>query len=242
MQTIDIKEVKQEVVDKMEQYKQEFIEFMVESDVLKFGEFTLKSGRKSPFFMNAGAYVTGSQLMRLGEYYAKAIHEKYGDDFDVLFGPAYKGIPISVVTAVAFSKLYGKEVRYCSDRKEEKDHGADKGSFLGSSLKDGDRVVMIEDVTTSGKSMEETVPKVRGAANVEIVGLMVSLNRMEMGLGGKMSALDEIRETYGFPTNAIVTMEEVVEHLYNKECQGKIVINDEIKKAIDAYYEQYRCK
>ena len=242
VQTIDIKEVKQEVVDKMEQYKQEFIEFMVESDVLKFGEFTLKSGRKSPFFMNAGAYVTGSQLMRLGEYYAKAIHEKYGDDFDVLFGPAYKGIPISVVTAVAFSKLYGKEVRYCSDRKEEKDHGADKGSFLGSSLKDGDRVVMIEDVTTSGKSMEETVPKVRGAANVEIVGLMVSLNRMEMGLGGKMSALDEIRETYGFPTNAIVTMEEVVEHLYNKECQGKIVINDEIKKAIDAYYEQYACK
>ena len=242
MQTIDIKEVKQEVVDKMEQYKQEFIEFMVESDVLKFGEFTLKSGRKSPFFMNAGAYVTGSQLMRLGEYYAKAIHEKYGDDFDVLFGPAYKGIPISVVTAVAFSKLYGKEVRYCSDRKEEKDHGADKGSFLGSSLKDGDRVVMIEDVTTSGKSMEETVPKVRGAANVEIVGLMVSLNRMEMGLGGKMSALDEIRETYGFPTNAIVTMEEVVEHLYNKECHGKIVINDEIKKAIDAYYEQYGAK
>ena len=242
MQTIDIKEVKQEVVDKMEQYKQEFIEFMVESDVLKFGEFTLKSGRKSPFFMNAGAYVTGSQLMRLGEYYAKAIHEKYGDDFDVLFGPAYKGIPISVVTAVAFSKLYGKEVRYCSDRKEEKDHGADKGSFLGSSLKDGDRVVMIEDVTTSGKSMEETVPKVRGAANVEIVGLMVSLNRMEMGLGGKMSALDEIRETYGFPTNAIVTMEEVVEHLYNKECQGKIVIKDERKKASDAYYEQYGCK
>ena len=226
----------------MEQYKQEFIEFMVESDVLKFGEFTLKSGRKSPFFMNAGAYVTGSQLMRLGEYYAKAIHEKYGDDFDVLFGPAYKGIPISVVTAVAFSKLYGKEVRYCSDRKEEKDHGADKGSFLGSSLKDGDRVVMIEDVTTSGKSMEETVPKVRGAANVEIVGLMVSLNRMEMGLGGKMSALDEIRETYGFPTNAIVTMEEVAEHLYNKECQGKIVINDGIKKAIDAYYEQYGAK
>ena len=215
----------------MEQYKQEFIDFMVESNVLKFGDFTLKSGRKSPFFMNAGAYVTGSQLKKLGEYYAKAIHDNYGDDFDVLFGPAYKGIPISVVTAVAFSKLYGKEVRYCSDRKEEKDHGADKGSFLGSSLKDGDRVVMIEDVTTSGKSMEETVPKVRGAANVEIVGLMVSLNRMEMGLGGKMSALDEIRETYGFPTNAIVTMEEVVEHLYNKECQGKIVINDEIKKA-----------
>lgn len=225
----------------MEQYKQEFIEFMVESDVLKFGEFTLKSGRKSPFFMNAGAYVTGSQLMRLGEYYARAIHETYGDDFDVLFGPAYKGIPISVVTAVAFHNLYGKEVRYCSDRKEEKDHGADKGSFLGSKLKDGDRVVMIEDVTTSGESMEETVPKVRGAADVTIVGLMVSLNRMEKGLGGEKSALEEIREKYGFETNAIVTMEEVVEHLYNRTCQGRVVIDDTIKAAIDDYYKQYGC-
>ena len=225
----------------MEQYKQEFIEFMVESDVLKFGEFTLKSGRKSPFFMNAGAYVTGSQLMRLGEYYARAIHETYGDDFDVLFGPAYKGIPISVVTAVAFHNLYGKEVRYCSDRKEEKDHGADKGSFLGSKLKDGDRVVMIEDVTTSGKSMVETVPKVRGAADVTIVGLMVSLNRMEKGLGGEKSALEEIREKYGFETNAIVTMEEVVEHLYNRTCQGRVVIDDTIKAAIDDYYKQYGC-
>lgn len=169
----------------MESYKQEFIQFMVESQVLKFGDFTLKSGRKSPFFMNAGAYVTGSQLKKLGEYYAKAIHDRYGDDFDVLFGPAYKGIPLGVVTAIAYSELYGKEVRYCSDRKEEKDHGADKGSFLGSSLKDGDRVIMIEDVTTSGKSMEETVPKVRGAADVTIVGLMVSLDRMEVGKGGK---------------------------------------------------------
>ena len=114
----------------MESYKSEFIEFMVESDVLKFGDFTLKSGRKSPFFMNAGAYVTGSQLKKLGEYYAKAIHASYGDDFDVLFGPAYKGIPLAVVTAIAFSELYGKEIRYCSDRKEAKDHGADKGGFL----------------------------------------------------------------------------------------------------------------
>jgi len=226
----------------MEAYKQEFIEFMVESDVLKFGDFTLKSGRKSPFFMNAGAYVTGSQLMRLGEYYAKAIHSQYGDDFDVLFGPAYKGIPIGVATAIAYSKLYGKEVRYCSDRKEEKDHGADKGSFLGSKLQDRDRVVMIEDVTTSGKSMEETVPKVKGAANVEIIGLMVSLNRMEVGLGGKKSALDEIKETYGFDANAIVTMDEVVEHLYNRECQGRVVIDDAVKAAIDMYYQQYGCR
>ena len=226
----------------MEAYKKEFIDFMVDCQVLKFGDFTLKSGRKSPFFMNAGAYVTGSQLMKLGEYYATAIHENFGDDFDVLFGPAYKGIPISVVTAVAYSKLYGKEIRYCSDRKEEKDHGADKGSFLGSSLKDGDRVIMIEDVTTSGKSMEETVPKVRGAADVEILGLMVSLNRMEVGLGGEKSALDEIQEKYGFEARAIVSMAEVVEALYGQPVNGKVLIDDELKARIDEYYKQYGVK
>ena len=226
----------------MEQYKSEFIQFMVDSKVLKFGEFTLKSGRKSPFFMNAGGYVTGSQLRKLGEYYAKAIHDKYGDDFDVLFGPAYKGIPLAVVTAIAYSELYGKEVRYCSDRKEEKDHGADVGSFLGSKLQDGDRVIMIEDVTTSGKSMEETVPKVKGAANVEIVGLMVSLNRMEVGKGGEKCALDEVKDLYGFETAAIVDMSEVVECLYNKEVNGEVLIDDALKAAIDAYYEQYGAK
>ena len=226
----------------MEAYKSEFIQFMVDSKVLKFGDFTLKSGRKSPFFMNAGGYVTGSQLMKLGEYYAKAIHNTYGDDFDVLFGPAYKGIPIAVVTAIAYSNLYGKEVRYCSDRKEEKDHGADKGSFLGSKLQDGDRVIMIEDVTTSGKSMEETVPKVRNAANVEIVGLMVSLNRMEVGKGGEKCALDEVKDLYGFDTAAIVSMAEVVECLYNKEVNGEVIIDDTLKAAIDAYYEQYGVK
>ena len=226
----------------MEQYKKEFIQFMVDSKVLKFGEFTLKSGRKSPFFMNAGGYVTGAQLKKLGEYYAKAIHNTYGDDFDVLFGPAYKGIPLAVVTAMAYSELYGKEIRYCSDRKEEKDHGADKGSFLGSPLKDGDRVVMIEDVTTSGKSMEETVPKVRGAADVTIVGLMVSLNRMEVGKGGEKVALDEVKDLYGFETSAIVDMNDVVEALWNKEVNGEVVINDAIKADIDAYYAQYGVK
>lgn len=225
----------------MEQYKKEFIEFMVESDVLKFGEFTLKSGRKSPFFMNAGAYVTGTQLMRLGEYYANAIYENYGADFDVLFGPAYKGIPLSVATCIAFSKLYGKEIRYCSNRKEIKDHG-DTGILLGSKLKDGDKVVMIEDVTTSGKSMEETVPILKACANVEIIGLMVSLNRMEVGLGGKISALDEIREKYGFMAKAIVTMEEVVEHLYGRNCQGRVLIDDTLKAAIDEYYKTYGVK
>ncbi|MBO6015480.1 MAG: orotate phosphoribosyltransferase [Lachnospiraceae bacterium] len=224
----------------MESYKSEFIEFMVDSDVLKFGDFTLKSGRKSPFFMNAGSYVTGTQLSRLGEYYAKAIHDVYGTDFDVLFGPAYKGIPLSVATTIAFSKLYGKDIRYCSNRKEIKDHG-DTGILLGSQLKDGDKVVIIEDVTTSGKSIEETFPIIKAQADVQILGLMVSLNRMERGKGDK-SALEEIRELYGFETAAIVTMGEVVQHLYNKPYKGKIYIDDTLKAAIDAYYEQYGVK
>ncbi len=225
----------------MEQYKKEFIEFMVDSDVLKFGDFTLKSGRKSPFFMNAGNYVTGTQLMRLGEYYAKAIHDHFGDDFDVLFGPAYKGIPLSVAASIAFAKLYGKEIRYCSNRKEAKDHG-DAGILLGSKIKDGDRIVMIEDVTTSGKSIEETVPIIRAQGNVTILGLMVSVNRMEKGLESEKSALDEIREKYGFAAGAIVSMGDVVEHLYNRTYKGKVIIDDTLKGAIDAYYEQYGAK
>ncbi len=223
----------------MEQYKQEFIEFMVDCEVLRFGEFTLKSGRKSPFFMNAGLYITGAQLEKLGEYYAKAIHDNYGDDFDVLFGPAYKGIPLSVATTMAFHRLYGKEIKYCSNRKEAKDHG-DAGILLGSPIKDGDRVVVIEDVTTSGKSMEETIPIVKAQGDVKILGLIVSLNRCEKGKGDK-GALEEISELYGFPTNAIVSMKEVVEYLYNKPYKGKVYIDDEIKAAIDKYYEQYGC-
>ena len=224
----------------MEAYKSEFIDFMIESDVLKFGDFTLKSGRKSPFFMNAGAYVTGTQLRKLGEYYAKAIHDNYGLDFDILFGPAYKGIPLSVATTMAISELYGKDIKYCSNRKEVKDHG-DTGILLGSKIKDGDRVVIIEDVTTSGKSIEETFPILKAQGNVEIKGLMVSLNRMERGKGDK-SALEEIQETYGFPANAIVTMEDVITYLYNRPCQGKIQIDDKMKAAIDAYYEEYGVK
>jgi len=225
----------------MEDYKKEFIDFMVECQVLKFGSFTLKSGRQSPFFMNAGAYVTGSQLKRLGEYYAKAIHDNFGDDFDVFFGPAYKGIPLAVVTAVAYSELYGKEVKYCCDRKEEKDHGADKGSLLGYKIKDGDRVVIIEDVTTSGKSIEETYPKIKAQettpGGIKIVGEIVSLNRMEKAPDSDKAALDVITEKYGFPARAIVSMADVVEALYTNG--DKKLITDEIKAEIDKYYETY---
>ena len=224
----------------MEQYKKEFIEFMVESQVLKFGEFTLKSGRKSPFFMNAGAYVTGSQLKRLGEYYAKAIHDNYGLDFDVLFGPAYKGIPLSVAATMEISEMYGKDIRYCSNRKEVKDHG-DKGILLGSPIQDGDKVVIIEDVTTAGTSIKETLPIIKAQGDVNPIGLVVSVDRMERGQGEK-SALTEISEKYGMKTTAIVTMEEVVEHLYNKPYKGKVIIDDKLKAAIDAYYDQYGVK
>lgn len=231
----------------MQDYKKEFIDFMVESQVLKFGSFTLKSGRQSPFFMNAGAYITGSQLQKLGQYYAKAIYENYGADFDVLFGPAYKGIPLSVATVIAFSQLYGKEIRYCSNRKEAKDHGGDAGLLLGSAIKEGDKIVIIEDVTTSGKSIEETFPIIKAQCpnpdKIEIKGLMVSLNRQERGKSEK-SALEEITDLYGFPANAIVTMSEVVEYLYNKPTgkDGKIIIDDKIKQDIDNYYKEYGVK
>ena len=201
----------------MEDYKKEFIDFMVECNALKFGSFTLKSGRKSPFFMNAGAYVTGGQLKRLGEFYAKAVHDNFGDDCDVFFGPAYKGIPLAVVTALAYSELYGKEIKYCSDRKEEKDHGADKGSLLGYKINDGDRVVIIEDVTTSGKSIEETYPKIKSQETVpggiKIVGEIVSLNRMEKAPDSDKAALEVISEKYGFPARAIDSMKDVIEYL-----------------------------
>lgn len=221
----------------MEQYKREFIEFMVDCEVLKFGDFVTKSGRKTPFFINTGFYRTGVQLRKLGEYYAKAIYGTFGTDFDVLFGPAYKGIPLTVAASMALSEQYGAEIRYCSNRKEAKDHG-DTGILLGSKIKDGDKVVIIEDVTTSGKSIEETFPIVKAQGDVKIIGLMVSLNRMEKGKTDQC-ALDEIKEVYGMETGAIVTMEEVVSHLYNKPCQGKIVIDDEMKAKIDAYYKEY---
>ena len=223
----------------MEAYKQEFIEFMVDCQVLRFGDFVTKSGRKTPFFVNTGYYRTGSQLARLGEYYAQAIHERFGLDFDLLFGPAYKGIPLAVTTAIALNRRYGKEVGYCSNRKEIKDHG-DKGILLGSPISDGDRVVLIEDVTTAGTSIQETLPIIQAQGNVSPIGLVVSVDRMERGQGEK-SALDEISEKYGLKTTAIVTMKEVVEHLYGREYKGSVVIDDERKAAIDRYYEQYGC-
>lgn len=224
----------------MEQYKQEFIEFMVDCGVLRFGDFVTKSGRKTPFFINTGFYRTGEQLHKLGSYYAKAIHDKFGTDFDILFGPAYKGIPLSVAASISLHELYGAEIRFCANRKEEKDHG-DTGILLGSPIQDGDRVVIIEDVTTAGTSIAETLPIIKGQGQVIMAGLVVSVDRMERGRGEK-SALEEIQNDYGFQATAIVTMQEVIEHLYNRPYKGKIIIDDILKAAIDGYYEQYGVK
>ncbi len=218
----------------MEQYKKDFIDFMVECQVLKFGDFVTKSGRQTPFFVNTGYYRTGEQLRRLGEYYAQAINEKFGTDFDVLFGPAYKGIPLSVTASIALSTKFGANIRYCSNRKEIKDHG-DKGILLGGPIQDGDKVVIIEDVTTAGTSIRETLPIIRDNADAKVLGLVVSVDRCERGTGEK-SALDEIHENFGIETTAIVTMEEVVEHLMGS------IIDDEMKAKIDAYYELYGVK
>lgn len=224
----------------MEQYKREFIEFMVECGVLTFGDFVTKSGRSTPFFINTGNFKTGAQLGRLGEFYAKAIYEHFKDEFDVLFGPAYKGIPLSVAATIALNKLYGIDVFYCSNRKELKDHG-DKGILMGGKLNDGDRILIIEDVTTAGTSIHETMPILKAQAAVSVVGLIISVDRMEKGTGGK-SAFQELQEQYGLQTHAIVNMREVVEHLYNKEVNGRVLIDDEMKNKIEEYYKEYGTK
>lgn len=224
----------------MYKYKQDFIEFMLECEVLKFGDFVTKSGRKTPFFVNTGFYRTGGQLRRLGEFYARAIEMKFGSDFDVLFGPAYKGIPLSVTTVAAFDELFNREIRYCSNRKEIKDHG-DKGILLGGPLGDGDRVVIIEDVTTAGTSIKETLPILKAQGDVKVLGMCVSVDRQERG-SGSISALKEIEQEYGFPTTAIVTMKDVIEHLSTVPVRGEMILNDELKKAIDDYYKEYGVK
>ena len=217
----------------MDYYKQEFVDFLLESNALKFGDFTLKSGRKSPFFMNMGELNDGEQLKKLGMAYAEAINDNFGRDIDVVFGPAYKGIPLAAATAIQFHELFKKPVRFTSNRKEVKDHG-DTGILLGSKLKDGDRVVIVEDVTTSGKSIEEVMPIIMTQADVEIVGEVVSLDRMEYGSDKTKTALEEVSEKYGIKTTAIVSMRDVCEVLKSRKesLTGTI-------QSIRKYYEQY---
>lgn len=224
----------------MEKYKKDFIDFMVESGVLRFGDFTTKSGRQSPFFINTGNYMTGDQLKKLGEFYARAINESFGEDYNVLFGPAYKGIPLAVTTSIALKDIYDRDVSYSSNRKEAKDHG-DKGMFLGYEPIAGDKVIIIEDVTTAGTSIYETMPIIKTDKDVEVIGLIISVDRMERGRGEE-TALVELEEKFNMRTHAIVNMDEVVEHLYNKEIQGRVILDKDVKEKIEKYYEKYGVK
>ena len=218
-------------------YKEEFIEFMVRCGVLTFGDFITKSGRRTPFFVNTGKYGTGGQIGKLGEYYARAIHENLGDGFTVLFGPAYKGIPLAVAAAISLRSLFNKDAAFCFNRKEEKDHG-EGGSLVGHRLQDGDRVVIVEDVTTAGTSVYETVPMLEKQAKITLAGLVVSVDRMERG-SGEMSALDELREHFGFKTFPIVTMKDVVNYLHGREIDGSVLVDGAMKVRIDEYYDRY---
>lgn len=219
----------------MEQYKKDIIEFMVEAGVLTFGDFTTKSGRKTPFFINTGNYRTGPQMCRLGAYYAAAAVAEFGEAYDVLFGPAYKGIPLCVSTAMALHTTHGLDKAFCFNRKEVKDHG-EGGNLVGHRLQDGDRVLIIEDVTTAGTSVRESVPMLKAAADVTIAGLLVSVDRMERGLTER-SALWELREEYDMKTASIVNLDDVVNHLHNRPVNGKVVLDDEMRSRIGAYRE-----
>lgn len=213
-------------------YKQEFIRFMVESGVLRFGEFTLKSGRHAPYFINTGNYKTGSQLARLGEYYADCIEENK-IEAETLVGPAYKGIPLAVTTAVALSNRYKRDLNYCFDRKEVKDHG-EGGLFVGKQLCDGEKVVLVEDVMTSGKALREMLPKLKQAANVEVTGMVISVDRMERGLESDLSAVQEAYREFGVKVYSIVTMNDILSAIEEGIIEGK-----EYLPAMKAYREKY---
>jgi orotate phosphoribosyltransferase len=221
----------------MQRYQEEFITFMVRSGVLTFGDFTTKSGRRTPFFINTGNYDTGEQMARLGVFYARALHERLHADFDVLFGPAYKGIPLVVTTAVELCTQMAHNVRFCFNRKEAKDHG-EGGSLIGHRLADGERVVIVEDVTTAGTSVRETVPLLRAAAAVELAALVVAVDRQERGRG-EGSALAELAAEFGLVPIPIVTLDQIVAYLHNRPIDGVVHLDDAIRERIDAYRAEY---
>ncbi len=221
----------------MEAYKRDFIEFLLSSGVLTFGDFTTKSGRRTPYFVNTGRYRTGGQMRRLGAFYAAAITARLGRDFDALFGPAYKGIPLVVATAMALEDTGGPPVGFAFDRKEVKDHG-EGGVLVGHPFADGDRVVLVEDVTTAGTSIRATVPLLRAAARIELAGLVVSVDRQERGRGER-SALTELGQEFAMPTFAIVTIDEIVSALREREVDGAPALTTSLFERIAAYRAQY---
>ena len=204
-------------------YQEEFITFMVRSGVLTFGDFTTKSGRKTPYFVNTGNYKTGAQAAKLGDYYAACIQENLPDGVDCLFGPAYKGIPLTVAAASSLYRNYDRDLPYCFNRKEAKDHG-EGGTMIGYQPKDGDRVVIVEDVVTAGTAVRETIELFKHIADVKFASLIVSVDRMEKGTGEK-TTINELREQYGIAVHPIVTVRQVIDFLHNREIDGKVQHN-----------------
>ena len=218
-------------------YQEEFITFMVRAGVLTFGDFTTKSGRRTPYFINTGNYKTGAQAAKLGDYYAACIQQNLPDGVDCLFGPAYKGIPLAVSAAASLYRNYGRDLPYCFTRKEAKDHG-EGGVMVGCKPQDGDRVVIVEDVVTAGTAVRESIELFQHVADVKMRALIVSVDRMERGTRA-CSTLDELREDYGIAVYPIVTVREIIAFLHNRELDGRVYIDDEMKGRMEAYLEQY---
>ena len=220
----------------MQKYKEEFIEFLVEKNALKFGEFTLKSGRKSPYFINTGMFKDGKGISKLALYYAKAIQENFGKEFDVLFGPAYKGIPLSVATSIKLAEL---EVNkgYAFNRKESKDHG-EKGDIIGTELNENSRVLIIDDVITAGTAVRETLDLLKAEGNPKIIGIIISVNRKEKGTE-KKSAIQELEETLKIKIVSVIDFDDIVKHLHNKKIKGQVLLNDELYNKMMEYKKEY---
>ena len=216
-------------------YKQQFIQFLAECGVLKFGTFKLKSGRIAPYFLNSGEYKTGAQLQKLGEFYADCMHDN-GLQADTLFGPAYKGVPLALSAALALYEKYGQNVNFCFDRKEVKDHG-EGGMFVGKQPEDGEKVVIVEDVMTSGKALKEVLPKLQGAAKVNVAGMVITVDRMEKGLGSERSAVQEAYLEHGVKVYSIVNILDILQAIEEGVIEGK-----EHVSAIRAYLKEYGAK
>ena len=219
------------------QNKQEFIKFVVRAGALRFGEFVTKSGRKSPYFFNFGEICTGSEIKKLGEFYAHIISENIVEDCNNIYGPAYKGIPLAVTAAIGISEIYKKNVTFTFNRKEAKDHG-EGGTFVGHRYKKDDRIVIVEDVTTAGTSLYESIPLLQGLPSVNIIGIVVAIDRQERG-ASQLHALREVSERFNIPAYSIVNLDEIVSFLHNREIDGNVLIDDKILDSIQQYRRAY---
>lgn len=212
--------------------KIEFIEFMMSAEVLRFGDFITKSGRRTPYFINTGNYKTGAQIATLGKYYAALVQETVGDNFTAMFGPAYKGIPLATSCAAQLYALYGMDKPYFFNRKEAKDHG-EGGSLIGYKPLDGDKIIIIEDVITAGTAVRETLPVLQAAAKVTVEDMFISVNRCEVGQTPGKTAITEVEEEFGIKVHALVTVEDIRDYLIQKGGYEELV------ERMKEYMEQY---